>query len=336
MPIYIPSTLFYKEISVTGGIDKQGHRTYQRKFFVRVWNWQADSPPLTWGDIPIVRYDPYITPWGGIDPGARALELKATPTEQYPGDYIVTVDYGSQELKWDRGNSTGDPKQNDKSVDPLNRPLILDFDVVHGTKVMSIDLLGNPVVNSAGQPYNPPIEKETTNLVINFSKYMPFGDPDTFDPVAKIKTFVDSVNSIALNIPQVSNEVFPPLSLRCTKYKPTIVNEGGANTDVAQAYYKCDVTVESAETRPGYWNGLYLDAGTQQLGTSMTDPPIQIIDQFGQPVTANVPLNGSGKALAAGMDPYYLISGGPNTQTPSDGQYSFEFYQTADFTQFFA
>ena len=330
---YIPDDLFVEEISVTGAIDKEGRRTYDRKFFVRVAFWTIDSPPLTWGDVPVIRYDPFITPWGGIDPGARALTLNAEPTEKHPGSYIVKVHYGSEDLKWDRGNTSGNPKQSDGSTDPLSRPLNVQFGSTHSTKVMTLDLKNNPVVNSAKQPYNPPLEAPTSNQTINFSMYMPFGDPSTFDPVQKQLYFEDSVNSIALTIPNITNFVYPIGSLRCAKYAPEIVNEGGTMSASAQAYYKVSVECEYT-SRPGYWNGLYLDCGTAYI-KSMALPPQPLTDSSGNSITAPIPLNGSGQPLMAGQNPYYIISGGGNTQTPVAGQYSYQFYRNADFTQFF-
>jgi hypothetical protein len=361
-----PTTLAVLEHDISASVDERGRRKYTRKWFVRVANWSFDVPPITWGDIPVQRYDPYVG-LEAIDLGAVALSLKCEPVGGRPGDYWVSVDYGSLELKFDRGNTTGDPQRTDQSTDPVTRPWTVTYGSTHGTIPLGPqDLSGNNIVNSVGMPLNG-LEKPTTNLTIKIKAFAPYGS--SFDPIGAKQYFQDAINSFPMTIQNVSNTVFPRGTMRCVEYSATTENENG------NPYYSVEVDLEFkagiTPSQQNTWQPLVVDTSVYRLIKVPTgqpaQPPVQIVDpRTGQPVQPpGVPMDGTGTQLLGGQPIVYLgvptnqayytpailnnlwtpnytstnyVGGGfgANFNTyPLPGTYSFVQYRYADFRQLF-
>jgi len=290
----------------TATVSEKGVREYTRKFLVQM-EFLGDIPPLVWdaGLLSISRYDPYP---GDLE--ALAVSLDCAPHGDQLGFYDLSFKYTTK--PFDFGNTSHNPAANDQSVAPTSRPWVLKIGSTHGQRVLGPqDLNGKAVVNSSGQPFNPPIEVISSCLTLTISAYGPI----TLDPIQKQLMYEDSTNSSALTIPGITTTTFPIQSLRCTEYNAETETENG------QAYWKIDV---SCEYKPTTWVVSILDAGTMYFKSNSL-PPQPILDASGNPIQVATPLNGMGQPLSvtdilAGNFKYINFKG----------------YNTADFTQLFS
>lgn len=274
--------LDYREVSNTSTISDKGERGYTRKYLVRMVNLD-DRPPALWSAIPIARNSAYPT-----DSGAVAISASVDFVEL--GIYEVTFTYTSK--PYDKGNVSGDPTQTDQSTTtPTSRPWVVKFGSTHGTRLLTKDVItGLPVVNSAGQPFDPTVEIPTSNMTISITTYKDF---NTFDPIAKILTYQDAINDTAtlFVVSPATTTVFPARTLRCTEYNPTSQTENGVT------YWQVDLTVEYKKDG---WNPIdIVNAGTVYID-SMSKPPQPILDKTGAPISTPIPLDAAGHVLNAG------------------------------------
>ena len=276
------------EQSPSAHVDEKGVRTYTRNIRVQMASF-TDVPPVTWATLPIARYSPYP-----YDAGALAVALNCTPVSDQLGFFDIAIDYTS--APFDQGDTSGDPENTDQSTSPPSRPWVLKFGSAHTKRLLGPkDLAGKAVVNSAGQPFDPPPEVPCSNLLIQITAFKPY----TYNVGAQKLLFQDSVNNAAWTLPvsPVLNAVFPQYSLRCNEYDDQSHNENG------EAYWEINVTLEY-QVKP--WHPLQvLDAGTVYR-KSMALPPQPILDATGNPIEHPIPLNGSGQPLLAGADLVYI------------------------------
>jgi hypothetical protein len=275
----------------SGSVDIKGQREYTRNFLVEM-ALLSDSPPATWGagfSPTILRYDPHPG-----DPQALAVSLDCSPEGDDIGFYTVAIKYTTK--PFDEGNSSGDPKMTDQSVAPPDRPWVINFGATHGTRLLTKDVItGDPVANSAGQPFDPPPEIPSSNLTITVTAYKDFS---TFDPVAKVLVYQDAINdaNLLMAVSPATTAVFPAKTLRCNEYKV------GSHSENNQTFWQVDLTLEF---KPTGWNPIsLLDAGNYYI-KSMSLPPQPMLDLQGNPANGPMPLDGSGHPLNAGATLVY-------------------------------
>jgi len=187
--------------------------------------------------------------------------------------------------------------------DPLARPWKLSwssaaFQIVaeRGIKRETIDALGNtveaapagdiegPIVNSAGDQFDPPIQIDSSNWTITAKKN-----------VATVPTWLmdyrDALNDATITIAGVE---FDEHELRISAMS---IGEFTIENDVG--YYPFQVTItQKKET----WTREILDQGTHEIKTvniagTATDSRVRIVDKKGQHVTEPIRLDGSGQKL---------------------------------------
>ncbi|OWK37884.1 hypothetical protein [Fimbriiglobus ruber] len=254
----------------------------------------ADRAPDVWSTVGILRYSSYPD-----DLEALAIKVSAERDSEQLGLWTLTYDYSSR--PFDFGNSgngsTLSPTQTDQSVDPPSRPPTFEWGSVATTRLLGPkDQAGKAVVNSAGQVFDPPIEIPSHNATCTITSYK---DISGFDPIAKINTFQDSINSAAfvMVICPGASTTFPAKTVRCTKYACSTHCENNA--------YFWEVKIE-LEIKLAFWNPVsVLDAGTLQIASAGL-PPQPILDKNGAQVTSPVPLNGMGLPLNAGGTLQYI------------------------------
>ena len=235
------------------------------------------------------------------DAGALAVSLDCDPEGDQVGIYNVKITYTSK--PFDDGNTADDPTETDQSVDPPDRPWVFKLSSVHGTKLLGPkDLAGVDVVNSAGQPFDPPPELPCSNLQISVTAYKDI----SWNAAAAILTYQDSVNNAAFSmvLNPTNTAVFPTATVRCTEYNVQNHSENG------EYYWEVNLTLEY-RVKP--WNPVQiLDAGTTYIKSAAL-PPQPILDATGNPVSSPVPLNGAGGVLLAGAALVYKNFAGYNT-----------------------
>lgn len=283
----------------TGAVDTKGVRTYARKYLVQM-EALSDRPPSTWastGAPTIHRYDAFPT-----DPGALAVSLTCDPEGDQVGFYTITYQYTS--APFDGGNTSQNPAQSDQSVAPPSRPWVITYGATHGTRIVGpYDLAGTAVINSAGQPFDPPLEVPSSNLTFTVEAYK---DLAGFDPTAKQLTYQDAINDSGLLIAVTpsATTAWPAKTVRCNEYNVVSVTENGAT------YWKVTITLEIKLTG---WQPSVLDAGTVFLA-SASKPPQKIVDSKGDAHDKPIPLDGAGHPLAAGGTLVYKTFKGYETR----------------------
>jgi len=266
----------YVELNRTGSIDEKGVRKYTRNFKLGIDDFTL-GPKSILDLIPINLYDPYLTP-SETDLPALCKSMTANQTEEI-GIWDVTYEYDS--APFDAGNE-GDPEDGNNAIDPNLRPWIIRFGSVKTTRLLQKDLNNVEVTNSAGVPFDPPIEAPHAHPTISVTAWK------TSTLFSNVTLYTDAINSDAW-------EGFAPKTLRCSEYTSSSVYENNTR------YWEINITLEVLPD--GFWNPVsVIDAGFLFKGADHLLP----IEENGLAVTSPVPLDGSGGVLGVGYPLVYL------------------------------
>lgn len=302
------SVVSYAEIwsARTAGVDENGNRKLTRVFRVLTDD-PEDSGAIAILGVPINRYDSHPDDAGAI---ARTVDASSGET---PTVWIVTYNYDSGQII---GSSVGggpaagpgegpspggspigpsgggegstiDDAQ-DSSTPADERPWTIEFSSIKSEKLLEQDRSDPPldVVNTAGQPFSPPITTKSNTPQIRISGFV-----RTFD-FEKIETYTDAVNASEFL-------GFAAGHVRCTDYSVS------ATIDNKEFFWGFTLTFEV--NRDGHNNLKILNAGTVAHYADGAGVVIRAItDDQGQAVSAPVPLSEAGTVLAAGAEPNYL------------------------------
>jgi hypothetical protein len=282
-----------------GGTDAKG-----RVWYSRTWEVITDDPDdgpkvaSSHGDIP-ARGSPYVA---GNDSDPLALAQEATVEQHADSPYIwyVTVKYDST-LDWPTGTQPGVPpvpgsppappppaaqQPGEWPENPLTRAPIWKGGFQSYEEAVRYDREGNPIVNSAGLPFDPPVMRKVSYPTVSVTVNRP-----TLDLPA-LQVLVDSVNSVTW-------KGLLPRSAWCVSADFASVVENGV------AFWQ--MTYTFALKNPN-WDEKILDAGYHYK----TAAPgggfqwVKIVDKAGREPTEPVPLNGAGGALTPGDDPEFM------------------------------
>ena len=266
-------------------IDAQWHRTYKR-----AWRVTTDGPFATGAlgatlAIPVF-FGQYYTFYDGLtliefDEFAFALKIDTVEEGVDGCNWIVTVEYGPY-----------DPTQFPEN--PLNHPIKISWGENRFDQVVFEDINGNPVVNSAGDYFDPPVtcddSRPTLRIVRNEPTYIP-----QYALTWKDTTNLDTFYGFAPGTVKMST----PLGE--LDYNP-----------ICGFYY---IVTYQFEINPNGWAKQILDQGMRQI---VSGSKTNILDDDGTPITAPIPLKGNGKKLVTGGTPVAL---------------TFNVYQQSDFSQ---
>ena len=159
------------------------------------------------------------------------------------------------------------PKNNQKkNANPLNRPTNITFDGVAVREQVQEDINNNPIVNSAGAPYDPSLERiyydESITIDVNLASV------DT----ATYSTYRGAINSdtITMTLPDGSTRIFDPFTLRCAKVSAEMTYENGVQ------FWKCRFELLCRDRTLGTqtidWNPLVIDRGFEHLINGVPAP----------------------------------------------------------------
>lgn len=266
------STLGFTVVEIegtSGRIDIQYKRYYTRKFLVTatqpIGPATARQALQTYQNVGIGAY--YKTPLES-DEFAWVTSIAEEMQNKDSYSYILTVEYGPF-----------DPRIVEN---PLNRPLDISWDGEVYQEYYDVDVEGNNVVNSAGDPFDPPAQRDRSRSTMTIVRNEASFDQNTADALA------DCVNSDIFMGAQPGNAKVMPISAKCV-FDP-----------IAGLYWT--VTYKFAFNKNG-WQASILDAGLRQI-----DPSTQKLAQIlveGTPATTPVPLS-NGVVLAQNAEPVYL------------------------------
>ena len=250
-------------------INDKGEREYRRVFVARSTNKLADGPRTirTASGIPQIGTT-YAVSATDTDNGARVVDISPRPLDDGGYNWEVDVTYSS--------------KFDDSAA--LNNPLSMPAEFSGGFARYSVPLVkdimtGAAVVNSAGEPFNPPVEIDDSRPVFTIRRN------EAAYNLQRAIDYQDSVNTdlflgIAPGLVKISNISFV------------------RKTHNAAFYY--EITYEFECRREG-WGISILDIGLNEKYPPPATVLVPMTDTNGVPQL----LDGTGRKLAIGAAPQY-------------------------------
>lgn len=173
------------------------------------------------------------------------------------------------------------------AANPLEQPSQISWSSNVYTVPAIKDIDGNAIVNSAGQPFDPPLTEEERTLVATITY-----NRENWDPTIALD-FENAVNVPATRIGQVN-----------VGERQARIMEIGSDSETFEdlAYHKVTIKVEM---KPEVWDRDVLDQGI--LGLNDDGKLVELTTDDGAKVTEPILLNGSGKKLdPPTADPVFL------------------------------
>jgi hypothetical protein len=235
--------------------------------------------------------------------------------------YVVRVTYTLDE------GGEGGTQRPDNPLDELPR---IQWDIGSTGEAFDRDVDGNPIVNSAGDAFDPPPSSDYVSVFFTISR-----NEQTYNaPQALV--FQNKVNSTALSI--LGMFAVEPGQLRIISIKPT--HDYDSSAEFVNVAYQFEARVDGHQLR-------ILDQGQRGIYTNADDEISigEIFDGDGNQVSSPVLLNGGGAPLnpqfkVANTDTEGLSSASPPagaTLDPPDGDgpkfLIYKRYKAVDFRQ---
>jgi hypothetical protein len=270
-----------------GSIDPQWHRSYRRAWRVITSDPYAIGPLGARLAIPVFFGQNYVltNPLGAVveyDNFAFATKIDAQIDPDCNDDtsWIVTVDYAAY-----------DPTQFPEN--PLNHPIKISWGENRFDQTCIFDRNGNPVVNSAGDDFDPPIAIDDSRPTLRIVR-----NEATYDPIYALN-WKDTLNADVF-------WGFAPLTVKLS----TPLGELEYNP-ICGFYY---VVTYQFEVNPNGWVKNILDRGMRQIVGGLKQ---KILDDKGDDISSPELLDGNGVKLTTRGTPVAI---------------SFEVYNEADFS----
>lgn len=276
-----------KPISKKGKADINGERSYTWTYFVYADIAEPETAILTASGIP---------QWGTAHPQDSGALVKSIEAEQRSqGEqwfWSVQVEFNSK-LDFPGGSQpTGSSHGGNNPTSPQNsatdRAPVWKF----GSKEVQIaceqDIDGNDVINSAGSPFLPPIERPISVSTIDITRWyssIDFSAYRSFDNAVNADSWLGlAAGSVLVHTPEVSEEF----------------QDGNP-------IWKIDWHLEIAPMVAPYFGSWALNVLNKGfMALDVADVPYQIIDEAtGAPVTEARLLDADGHELAEGDPPTY-------------------------------
>lgn len=197
----------------------------------------------------------------------RSAEFVAASPATSRWYWRVTIEYDNV---WDCDPAT-------LSTTPTSRPDVWKLSFAKSSRAVEEDTEGAAIINSAGDPYNPPLEADLSRPVITITT-----NRSSFS-LANAVTLQDAINSTDW---VTSHGTFAARTAKCSGVEATEQFENGS------LYISITFTVElNYDT----WDTDVLDQGFRYLDSN--GDPQTFTDGAGQPVSEPKPLDGAGGAL---------------------------------------
>lgn len=310
---------------VSGGIDADYARDSSRAHLI--WSDVADDENYIIGHCGISIGSAHPT-----DLYQRCLAVRATLIDRttYPID-------NSDAFLWKLEVSYGHWNIMERSPDgnPLNIPTRFRLDFNSQLVPCLVDVEGNPIVNSAGDYYDPPVEVERVNATLTVMRN------ESGANLANVASYGNTINLNPWN-------GFPAKTVRMLPIKmPAVAYSQAVNTLYYPMEYVFEINFDT-------WTKQVLNQGYRQLDDAGNLVPILV---NGQPVDVPIMLDEDGHAILApaaedifggGNEPGAADPGGWDGEVPGGGQpprgglgtapgsavviNAFDVYRTADFS----
>lgn len=224
------------------------------------------------------------------DTKAKCIRRTPAPmSAEQKQQWILTVEYST---KWDIAeNPLDDPPLTEWSTESYQMPVFEEID-------------GNAIINSAGDPFDPPAEKDdsrwtsvtrrnVTNAVPPWIfAYQDAVNSDAYTVDGKLIAAGEAkISAIHLSEPQERNDIEYRVLTITTHYR-------GEGDDAGSSGYGSGSGADEIEP----WDLSILDAGMRELSSDSAGADLRNITNTGvggdgEPVTAPVPLDGDGQKL---------------------------------------
>ncbi len=254
--------------------------TYTR-IFRAISDYAGDAPGTAIQATGLQRGDPYIT-INSSDPNAFITELSAQRGDPgNPLEWIVTVSYA-----WYSVNEVGGG--------PEANPLLMPIDVSWGFKdydhVVEMDIDGKPVLNSAKDPYDPPLVIQVPNQLMTVVRN------EAYYNVGAAYAYRNSIN-------QDSFAGQSPHFAKCFGITPKNLFHPTVGWYYQVTYEFEFMNPRNSADGKGFVKSL-LDRGLRKLDFN-TGKPVHIYLNS-QPITQPMLLDGSGGVLPVNGAPNYI------------------------------
>ena len=257
-------------------VDTKNVRNYTRTFRI-ITDSMLDGPfQVTAIPPPFpVLFGFYSDPAGGIDLGALCNKITPRQTDE-PFVWEVTCEFSSKIDNPEQAQD-GSAQQN-----PLLRPPVVKWSMAKFQRPVDQDNDGSPIVNSAGERFDPPIEIDDSRPVLHISR-----NEATVDP-SLIVQYQDAVNA----------DTFFGCDPGTAKMD-SICAESAFENGVF--YWKFEYEIHF---RFDGWAVQPLDQGYHHLVSGV--PSVNRDPQSGNPYPAPRLLDGAGNMLGSGGTPVFL------------------------------
>ena len=207
------------------------------------------------------------------DPGSRCVSRDPKRGE-HSNEWIVTLDYTSNP-------SLRTPPDEVDIEDPRNRPAVVERSPGSRQRIVIRDVLGNYAANTAGEPFNPPVERDEHPPTFTIAKNLATW------PAALELAYTDAVNATDL-IKPAKGLVYPQKTVK--------FNGLGGGERWENGFYFWAVT-GSFEVNWETWNKDLVSAGFhEKRNIGGIDYLMPILGGNGERVAQPVLLNASGQA----------------------------------------
>lgn len=267
-------------ISVNEDVMKRRARVQvvQGRTYTRVWEVEVDRAdgPLVASNhasIPTLR-DSYSISGIESDANAYVQTIEAEPIVDQGASivYAVTVNYG--------------PLDPGEMAEALDRKIRIQFSFNKFERIVWIDEDGNPIRNSAGDPFGDPVTRDDSRPIIVVTRNE---DVNDFD-VTLAGQYQDVVNDDTWN-------TFPARTVKCTE-----IRTSEERKDPSTNLYYYEVTYVF-EVKWDTWTRKILDQGFAYLDGGVRKP---FLDADQQPISDPRLLDGLGAELPDGDPPVEL------------------------------
>lgn len=291
-------------------------RTYTRHFIVRTSS-VLDGPltVLLAAGLP-QRYEWYVS-GNDIDLAAFCIEGTATPRSDHPTVWDAVFEYTTDIPTPDQPNDPNNPANpNNPASDPTKRGTRYGMSYVTISKVLEKDAVtGIGVTNSAGEKFDPPLEREIYLTVLTCQR----NEARLFVTLAQgnLSGYVNQ-NDFTIR----GNKIVAGTAL--ARVRQTQIFESGVVNGAGKPASYFDTTYEFT-INPDGWAIAPLDQGSRKRVPGKPgeqiyqgdSKPVAITDAFGQPLNHLVNLDGFGRQ-AGPLDPPVYLDG--THKFPGNGQ----------------
>lgn len=238
-------------------------------------SWRAITNNTLDGDLTVANtvgvpaiYDPYVEPNGTVDPTCLCSRVQIKPDKMEPTLWHIQAEY-----------------RTDLLPNPLTRPTEIEIDFAPYQRAVQEDNAGNPITNSADDPFDPPPTVDDSRVVLRFRRNEPVPSDASF-----YITYQDAINTD-------NWWGLQPKQAKVMKIK--VIQQYDSLIPYVKVEYEIQVRWEG-------WQLLLLDKGFHVIDPTSMKQVLARDPIDGAPYAQPVLLDGTGKQLAQGGQPVYI------------------------------